>query len=186
MKHWFRKWIPALEKLKRDKSTRWLTIYLHRYPYLLKVNRKTVSRGVAAGLLVAFIPLPLQIFLSALLAFLFRANLPIAIVSTLVSNPFTFIPLTYVIYKLGVLITHSNGMNGMPPVSEFHFHWGSFSKLFPEFLTWFSLLGKTYLVGLVVFSVSAAILGYSLVNIIWRIHILMQLRKRKMKHKLKK
>lgn len=179
MKRWLKKWLPAPETIKKDRSTRWLGSWLNKHPYLIAINRRTVSRGVAFGLLVAFIPLPLQIFLAAMLAYLFRANLPIAIASTLISNPFTFIPFTYGIYKVGSLITHSNGMNAMPPIEPFHLHWDNISRFFPELLAWVSTLGESYLVGLLVVSVSASILGYLLVNIMWRIHVCLHLRRRK-------
>lgn len=71
MKRWLKKWLPNHETI-REKSLRWLASWLHRHPYLLCLNRRTVARGLAIGLLLAFIPLPIQIFSSAILTFLSR------------------------------------------------------------------------------------------------------------------
>jgi uncharacterized protein (DUF2062 family) len=77
MKRWIKKWLPSPETIQREKSLRWLSSWIHRHPYLWSLNRKTVARGVATGLLVAFIPLPIQIFSSAILAFLFGEIFPL-------------------------------------------------------------------------------------------------------------
>lgn len=188
MNKWFKKWLPTHEKIKNDKNLGWLTKRFGAHPHIWAVNRKTVTRAVAAGLLVAFIPIPLQVFLAAILAFVIRANLPIAIVSTLISNPFTFVPLNFLIYKVGTAITQSNG-NGMPPINDIEFHWESISLVWGEMMTWFKSLGKSYFIGLLAVSVGASIIGYILAQIFWLISTRRKLRhrkKRKLKHNKEK
>lgn len=175
MKRWLKKWLPNRETIHREKNLRWLASWLHRHPYLWCLNRRTVARGVAAGLLVAFIPLPIQIFSSAILAFLFRGNFPIAFIATLITNPFTFVPITILIYKVGAFITKSNGINGMPPIHEIEFHWENITLIWQETFQLLRSLGKNYFVGLVVVSIGSSVIGYFLVDIIWRISIKWQL-----------
>lgn len=183
MKRWLKKWLPTHESLHREKSLRWLGSWLYRHPFVWSLNRRTVARGVAAGLLVAFIPLPLQFLLSALLAFLFRANLPVAMISTLISNPFTFVPINFFMYKIGAFITQSNGMSPIPPIHTLEFHWESISRIWIETIQWIQSLGKPYFIGLIVFSIGLSLIGYLLVDILWRISIGWQLRHRKKSRK---
>jgi uncharacterized protein (DUF2062 family) len=184
MKRWLRKWLPNHDSMNRDKNTRWIARWLSQHPYLWALNRKTVAKGVAAGLLVAFIPIPAQIILSSVLALFLRANLPIAVVSTLVSNPLTFVPINLLIYHIGVSITGVNGSVNPPPVHALELHWESMTLVLQESVVWFKSLGKSYLIGLVVFSISASITGFCLVHLVWRIYLWLQIRSRK--NKLKK
>lgn len=183
MKRWLKKWLPSSESMHRNKSLRWLFSWFHEHPYLFSLNRRTVAKGVAAGLLVAFIPLPGQIFLAGVLAFVFHANLPIAVVSTLITNPLTFVPITYMIYQVGTYITQSNDMNSIIKIDTFEFHWYNFRLIWQEIGAFVSLLGKNYLVGLAFVSLGASLIGYFLINIIWKISILWHLRSKKHRKK---
>lgn len=158
---------------------RWIAKWLHKRPYLWALNRKTVAKGVGAGLLVAFIPIPAQIILASLMALLLRANLPVAIASTLISNPFTFVPINFLIYHIGILITGGNGIANPPPIHELELHWASISLVTQEIIVWFKSLGKSYVIGLLVLSISSSIIGYCLVDFIWRISIRWHLRSRR-------
>ena len=52
---------------------------------------------------------PVQFTAAALLAIGFHVNLPIAVIVTLYSNPFTIVPLYYLAFKLGQLVTLDSG-----------------------------------------------------------------------------
>lgn len=179
MKRWLKKWLPNHDSMHRDQNTRWIAKWLREHPYLWVLNRKTVAKGVGAGLLVAFIPIPAQIILASLLALLLRANLPIAIVSTLITNPFTFVPINLLIYHIGTSITGGNGIGDPPPIHELELHWGSIALVWQEIIVWFKSLGKSYLIGLLVLSFSASITGFCLIHVIWRVSIWLQSRARK-------
>lgn len=181
MRRWLKKWLPDRDALHREKSLGWLSLWLHHRPYLWHLNRETVARGAASGLLVAFIPLPMQMLCAAALAFIFRANLPIAIVMTWVSNPITFVPINFLIYKVGALITQSNNTVEMPQLYALKPHWDSLSVFWNETITWFSSLGHIYLIGLITVSLSFAGLGYCLARLSWEIYIRWKWRSRKRK-----
>ena len=77
------------ESLSRN---RLLKPIAHRFlsPELWRFTRRNVPRGVALGLFAGFV-IPIgQIFLALVLAFTVRANVPIASVVTLITNPLTF------------------------------------------------------------------------------------------------
>lgn len=181
MKRWLKKWLPNHDSMHRDKNTRWIAQWLREHPYLWALNRKTIAKGVGAGLLVAFIPIPVQIILASLLALLVRANLPIAVVSTLITNPFTFVPINLLIYHIGTSITGGNGISDPPPIHELELHWEGMALVWQEIIVWFKSLGKSYLIGLLVLSVSASITGFCIIHVIWRASVWLQLRARKHK-----
>ncbi len=82
-----------------------------QHPNLWHLHRRSVSGGVAVGMFCGLIPAPFQMISAALMSVLFRVNLPVAIFTTLYTNPFTTIPLYWVAYMLGALVTgQSNAM----------------------------------------------------------------------------
>ena len=80
--------MPTRDQLAENKLLRPIS---HRFlsPELWRFTRRSVPRGVALGLFAAFI-IPLgQIFIAAFLALPARANVPLAVLVTFVTNPFT-------------------------------------------------------------------------------------------------
>ncbi len=92
MRRSFQRWLPTEDKLKSSRSLRWLGPLLNR-PWLWHFNRKSVAAGVGIGVFFGFLIPVLQIAFSAIVAIVLRANLPVAAISTLVSNPFTYAPI---------------------------------------------------------------------------------------------
>lgn len=187
-RHWFKKYLPNHDSMRRDKSLGWVASWLFRHPYIWHWNRQSVARGVAAGLLIAFMPLPLQMVTAALLAFIFRGNVPIAIATTWITNPITFVPFNLLIYKTGVLITQTNGMDIVPNVHIPELQWENLGLIWEEIIKNLSKLSKSYFVGLAVVAASASFLGYCLVYFIWGMSIRLRWYKRKnhKKHAKKK
>lgn len=181
MRRWLKKWLPDRDTLHREKSLNRFSLWFHHHPYLWHLNRETVARGLASGLLVAFIPMPIQMLCAATLSFLFRANLPIAIVTTWISNPITFVPINYLIYKTGALITQSNGIEQMPKIAELQFHWHGVSLIVNDLMTWVGSLGQTYIIGLIAVSLGSAAIGYCLARLMWEMYIQIKWRCRKRK-----
>lgn len=176
MRRFLKNWLPDHATLQREPSLRWLSDWLG-HAHLWHLNRRSVAKGVAIGLFINFLPIPLQMLWAALLAFLCRANLPIAILMTWINNPFTFIPINFLIYQVGAwILGEKNTVSSVPSLPEWH--WESIGVFAHEFFTWFSSLGKAYLIGLPIVSISSALLGYFLVQIFWRIVIYRQHRQR--------
>jgi len=76
-----KKYPPKRDSLRQEGFLHWLGKHLH-HPELWQFHRHAVAKGVAFGLLTAFIPLPGQTLAADLLAYIARANLPIAIAMT--------------------------------------------------------------------------------------------------------
>lgn len=100
MKHAFKKWLPEPETVRQNRWLRWLGPVLH-HPRLWHFSRKGIALGLALGIFFGLLIPVAQIPVSATVAVLLRANLPMAVASTLVTNPVTFGPVYYGAYRLG-------------------------------------------------------------------------------------
>lgn len=82
-------------------------------PRIWKPTNKSISGGLAVGLFVALTPtMGVQMFLSVILAYFLRVNIPAAIVACWVTNPLTA-PIIYPLqYKLGIWLS------GVPRTEE--------------------------------------------------------------------
>lgn len=183
MKKHLQRWLPAQNELPNNAAFRGIKTYLLQ-PTLWHFNRQSVAKGVSLGLLVAFIPLPFQMIIAALMAIVFRANLPLALAMTWVTNPFTFLPINFFIYEVGkwILQTPNHPLN----IHFFDITWNftDWDKNFEAVMLWVKNVGKPYLIGLPIVSVGSALLSYFLVNIVWRISIISQWKKRKKHRKI--
>lgn len=180
MRRLFKKWLPDHAKLHANQSTQWVAAWLKEHRYLWRLHRHSVAKGAAAGLLVAFIPLPAQILLASILVLLLRGNLPVAIVMTLISNPFTFLPINFLILHIGAFLVGADVSSySLPDMDNMEFNFVSIPLFFEVMFAWMQNLGKTFLVGLVVLSFGSALLGFTLIHVLWRFSILFHLHKRK-------
>lgn len=172
MLKFFRKWLPSQETVSNNRWLKPFARWLH-HPNLWHLNRRSVAGGVAVGLFCGLIPGPLQMLSAAPLAVLLRVNLPIALFTTLYSNPFTILPLYALAYGLGSWVsgTHNAALFTMP---ELHWHnWVS------ELWNWLIVLGKPILIGLPLLATLFAVVGYFFVRVAWRVAVVLRWRARK-------
>src|SRR5258707_12153234 len=104
-RNFFRKYLPSRESVRQNRFVaRFGPLLLP--PNVWHLNRRSVSGGVAAGMFAGLVPgsSPVQFAVAALLAVAFRVNLPVAMVVTLYTNPFTIVPLYVLAYGIGALI----------------------------------------------------------------------------------
>ena len=71
------------------------------HPRLWHVSRRAVALGAAIGVFFAFLTPIAQIPLSAAASIVLRANIPTAVVATLVNSPPTFGPVYYAAWWVG-------------------------------------------------------------------------------------
>lgn len=164
---WIKKNLPSREQVKNNKHFVGMRGFLQKRPYLWRLTKHSVAGGVAVALLVGFIPLPLEMTLAGLLAILIRVNLPVAILATWLTNPITFLPANYLIYRVGAgYLAESEQYE----FTKFKIHWNSFDRTWDGFIDWLPSLGKAYLIGFPIVSFTAAIIGYVLVYAIWTLY----------------
>lgn len=82
------------EQVGRNRWLRWLGPSL-LHPRLWHMSRRGIAAGAGIGVFFAFLIPIAQIPLSVGTAVVLRANIPVAIASTLVNNPLTFPPVYY-------------------------------------------------------------------------------------------
>lgn len=154
-----RKVIPNASDLRNSGALKpfgeW--IYASNYWHL---NRYSASMAFFVGLFVAFLPIPGQMLVAALLAIRLRCNLPLSVALVWVSNPLTAPPLLYLAYRLGaVLIDRPMAIPAGTEETAFDLYW-----LFAKMGTvWPALLLGCLLLGLF-----AGSLGYFVISNIWR------------------
>jgi hypothetical protein len=171
---YFRRYLPDHQTVA---ANRWLGAFgtLLHHPALWALNRRGVAGGVAIGLFAGLVPGPLQMLTAALIAIPLRMNLPVALVCTLYTNPFTIVPLYLFALWLGTLVT-GNGGGDVAPAPDFSLaHVGQW---FLDMVNWAGAMGKPLLVGLVLLAVGLAALGWVAVQLAWRAWVIHEWRKR--------
>lgn len=176
IKKWLKKVLPRPKNVSNDASFHYIRSYLHDR-MLWSINRRNVAKGVAIGLFVAFIPLPLQMLLAAILSILLRANLLIAVVCTWITNPITFVPINFTIYKVGQWVSGDKGE--MTLASPFDWKTIQNGHVFRALFAWIESFGKPFLIGLPIVAITAAIIGYFVVDLCWRLMVTHSWRRRK-------
>lgn len=157
---WLAARLPDRETLL---AQRFLRPLAHRlgHPALWHFNRWSVSRGIALGLFCGFLVPMGQIFLAALIALTWRANLIVAAGATLVTNPFTFPPIYYAAYRVGDRVVGQARWSPLDPdAAETYLARG---------WAWLLDVSLPTVVGLVTFALVSALLSYWTVQLGWRI-----------------
>ena len=150
--------------VREHPQLRYLNPLLHK-ENLWHVNRSSIANAFAIGLFCAFIPIPMQMLLAAFIAILVGANIPVSVLLVWISNPLTITPIFYLCYKLGQLILQT-------PITEF----GNSTDV-GQFLQ-IEHLWQPFLLGCFIMSCTASIIGYIIIKILWRMHILSYLKQR--------
>ncbi len=139
-------------------------------PMVWHLNRRSVAGGVAVGLFVSWIPIPLQMLLAAVLAAVLRVHVPVSVVMVWFTNPLTFAPLLYAAWRSGSMIL------GKPVFAE-PLSFSTHSLLVSAGQAW-----PTLLTGMLFCACISAVLGFGATLLIWRIHALRRWRQRKHRH----
>ena len=103
-RRFFRKWMPRPEAVNSGGMGRVFgRLLLDRRIWLL--NRHSVARGLGWGVFWGFIPTAGQTIGAAACAIGTGGNVPLSFAGTWVSNPLTWVPCLWFVYRVGVLIT---------------------------------------------------------------------------------
>jgi uncharacterized protein len=171
----FRKYLPSHEAVKQNRHVARFGSFLH-HPNLWHLNRHSVAGGVAIGLFSGLVPGPFQMLAAAILCILVKVNLPVALFTTLYTNPVTIGPLYLLAYQIGRFIVGVGGDGAVNPAPDMDWsHLGAWLAAFGE---WMLSLGKPLGIGLIALAVGLAALGYVLVQAGWRAHVILAWRRR--------
>ena len=168
---WLKSHVPTREGIQRN---RWLRPVAGRIlaPSLWRFNRRSVPRGVALGVVTGILFPFAHMPLAAVLALPFRANVPVAVSTTLINNPVTIGPILFAAYKVGRWILQlDSAVPGRPIATNVHTH--------ASLLHWVAAGGPAIIVGLLVIATAAAAAGYLITGWAWRLRIARRWRNRR-------
>lgn len=174
MRSHLRRLLPSHETIH---SNRWLRPFSNTllHPRLWHLNRHSVAGGIAVGLFCGLVPGPLQMPSAALACILLRVNLPLALVTTLYTNPLTLVPLYLLAYEIGSFVLGGNPEGFVSPPD-----WDmlGFTAWLSAMGRWILELGQPLALGLVLLGSGLALAGYLGMRAAWRIWLIRNWRRR--------
>ncbi|MCK9229822.1 MAG: DUF2062 domain-containing protein [Syntrophales bacterium] len=122
-----------------------------------RMSERSLAGGLPLGLFIAFTPtISVQMLLSAILAIWLRVNLPIALAACWVTNPLTAVPVYGLAFKLGRWL-----VGCLPSFIKAYGFRGPTAHYFAN--------GLYLVIGGIVLGTLAALMGYVLVRLAWRV-----------------
>lgn len=170
LKKRFKKFIPDRSKLAEIKALQIFGRLIHD-PNLWHFNRYSVSMAFSVGLFSAWVPIPFQMVLSAGLAMLFHANLPLSVALVWLTNPATMPVLFFAAYKFGAYLI---GVPTQPFEFELSFEW---------LLSTLNSIGQPFLLGCFIIGLTCAILSNIIIRLLWRYSVSKSWRQRRKNRK---
>jgi len=138
-------------------------------PQLWHLNRRTISGGVAVGLFIGWLPIPMQMLIAAFLASVLHVNLLVAVLLVWISNPLTLPALLYAAYT----------------VSSMLFNLQATTEDFEPSMSWLanslSEVWLPVLAGCVFLGALSAVIGFITVRVLWRIRLVKRWQERRVK-----
>lgn len=174
---WVNRNMPTREGMERNRFIRPFAGRVLRSE-LWRFTRRSVPRGVALGMLAGFL-VPLgQIFVAAFLALPVRANVPVAALTTFITNPFTYPFWIVVANKLGNFVLRIDALTYGAPLNS------QMAGDFGDWLSWFLELAGVTAFGFVVLGVLFGSVGYVVSSIVWRWWVMRKRKRRRIAPRL--
>ena len=144
---------------------RFLRPIAHRIllPELWRFHRRSVPRGVALGIIVGVLIPVAQTVFAALFALPTRANVPVAALTTFITNPLTTPPIWVGAYWVGSYFLKLDAMTEAQPLNKE----GNAGGI--DWLQWLvSDAAPATALGLLIISIIGATIGYLIASFGWR------------------
>ncbi|MDQ3445441.1 MAG: DUF2062 domain-containing protein [Pseudomonadota bacterium] len=160
--------MPNVDKVREVKGLSMFGDTLF-HPALWHLNRRSAAGGVAVGLFCGLIPGPLQMLAAAIVCIFLRVNVPLALVTTLYTNPITIVPLYLIAYEIGGLTLGARGLAKPPALPDWQ--WTNMLGSMEAMSRWMMSLGTPLALGLLLLASMLAGLGYLTVRGIWSVYL---------------
>lgn len=167
-----RKFFKKLSRQRHHLQTRW---YMRPFSFVFgdaaywSLNRRNVTRAVALGLFIAFLPPPIPHTLVALaLSVALRVNIPVTLTAIFITNPVTMVPLYYAAYWSGCYVLGLKPLTALPKMNE--------HDLLPAFHGPFL---EPFVLGCLILGIAAAVIGYTILGLSWHFSLVRKFYKRK-------
>ena len=158
--------VPSPAKMREIKSLRILGDWIYA-TNLWHINRYSASMAFFVGLFVAFMPIPGQMLLAAVMAVALGCNLPLSVGLVWITNPVTMPAIFYLAYRVGAMIVDV-------PMQDMDFelsvHWLGHSL---------AAIWQPFLLGCLVCGLFFGCLGYFVISLMWRGRVSYHLRERR-------
>jgi len=164
--------MPDHRQIRDHRHLQFLGQMLH-HPHLWHLNRHSVAGAFSVGLFVAFMPIPFQMVMAAVLAILFHTNMPISVILVWVSNPITMPALFYFAYTTGAWIL------------DVAIQRVTFELSLDWLMTSLGAIWQPFLLGCLVLGTACALLGNLLIRYLWRMQVIRNWEARKLKRSMK-
>ena len=168
-----KRFVPDSDWVRQQRSLKLLGTWLQD-PNIWHLNRHSVSTATFVGCFVAFIPLPAQMIIAALMAFVVRANLPISVALVWITNPVTMAPIYYVAYKVGTAVMDTEAAPFNFELSWQWLHHGLENNWQP------------FLLGCLLCGLFFSLLASTLVRLAWRQYVISCWKQRRIKRTSKR
>jgi len=158
---WLKRKMPTRAGMERNK---FLKPIAHRFlrSELWRFTRRSVPRGVALGMLAAFLIPVGQIFAAVFLALPVRANVPIAAITTFITNPLTYPFWIAAANQVGKFVLQIDAMTAGQPINT------HMQSEFGQWLTWLVREAGVTAFGFLLFAIVFAAIGYLISSFGWR------------------
>lgn len=174
MRRLLRRHLPKPEHLRQNRWLRCLGESVFA-PDLWHLNRHSAPAAVAIGMFCGLIPGPFQMIGAAIVCLIWRKNLPLALFTTLYTNPVTIVPLYVLAFHIGSWLHNTGQVFVMPPDFLLASPWQSTLA----WLDWAKSLGTPLAIGLPVLACLLAAASYILLAGIWRWYLIKEWQRRK-------
>ncbi|NKB97958.1 MAG: DUF2062 domain-containing protein [Pseudomonadales bacterium] len=162
----FLKYLPTRRELLQSRPLRPIS-HLLQMEEIWHMNRRSVSGAFFIGLFAAFLPLPGQMIIAAVLAIATRCNLPISVGLVWLTNPVTIPPMFYFTYRLGAWLLNMELETESIDLSV-QWLWDNFGQI-----------GWPLLFGSVVSGWVVGVTGFVVTRVLWRFQIISRWRERR-------
>lgn len=172
--------MPSVDKVREVRALSLFGDALF-HPALWHLNRRSAAGGVAVGLFCGLIPGPLQILGAAIVCLVARVNLPVAIVATLYTNPFTIVPLYLLAYQIGSFVMGTRG--GSPAAPPPDWDWHAMVASANAVGEWMLGLGAPLALGVFLLACLLSATGYFVVRVGWSVYLRSAWRQRRQRRR---
>ena len=172
LRSFFKRHMPNRKELARYRLLRPFSALLSD-PSLWALSRRSTAKGFAVGIFVAWLPIPMQTLVVLGTTAWLRVNLPVAVLASFISNPFSMGPMMVSAYMLG------NWLLQRPmKIEETEFSLGIILQEIER-------IGTPLLLGCLILGGLSALISASIINFTWRYSALRHYRQRRARRRLR-
>lgn len=164
----FKRFLPDPRKIK---DNRWIALLGDRIhdSELWHLTKHSVAGAFFIGVFCAFLPIPLQTLLAAVLAVIFKRNLALSVILVFITNPITIPPIFYFNYLIGSWLLSDPMIYSQLEIND----------LWSWLTANFHAVGKPLILGSVVCGLVFGYLSYLAIHLFWVWHVTTRWRLRK-------